>query len=144
MVDLSGRTAVVTGAGSGIGRAIALRLSERGANLALLGRRLEKLETVAGEARGEAICASLDVALRSEAFYVGALGSRRSHAARCRRLRERGFGAADLARVHGPIGLDIGARTPEETAVSICAEIIARRTGRRVPSLRDGSGDIHS
>ena len=66
---------------------------------------------------------ALDVALRSEAFYVGALGSRRSHGARCRRLRERGFGAADLARVHGPIGLDIGAQSPAEIAVSILAEI---------------------
>jgi NAD(P)-dependent dehydrogenase (short-subunit alcohol dehydrogenase family) len=75
MVDLSGRSAVVTGAGSGIGRAIALRLSQRGAKLALLGRTLEKLEAVAGEAQGEAICASVDVAVRSqveEAFRAAA------------------------------------------------------------------------
>ncbi len=77
MVDLSGRNAVVTGAGSGIGRAIALRLSQRGAKLALLGRTLEKLEAVAGEAQGEAICASVDVAVRSqveEAFRAAARG----------------------------------------------------------------------
>ena len=70
MVDLTGRTAVVTGAWSGIGRAIALRLSQRGAKLVLLGRTLEKLETVAGEARGEAICASVDVATRSQVEEV--------------------------------------------------------------------------
>jgi NAD(P)-dependent dehydrogenase (short-subunit alcohol dehydrogenase family) len=75
MVDLTGRTAVVTGAGSGIGRAIALRLSTRGAKLALLGRTLEKLERVAGEAKGEAVCAPVDVAVRSqveEAFRAAA------------------------------------------------------------------------
>ena len=53
-------------------------------------------------------------------------------------------GPDDLERLMSPIGLDIGARTPEETAVSICAEIIARRTGRDVSSLRDGTGAIHS
>ena len=66
MVDLTGRTAVVTGAGSGIGRAIALRLSQRGAKLVLLGRTLEKRERVAGEAKGEALCATVDVAVRSQ------------------------------------------------------------------------------
>jgi xanthine dehydrogenase accessory factor len=75
---------------------------------------------------------ALDAALRSEAFYVGALGSRRSHAARCRRLRERGLSAADLARVHGPIGLDIGALSPAEIAVSILAEITQTLRRERV------------
>jgi xanthine dehydrogenase accessory factor len=54
------------------------------------------------------------------------------------------FEPGDIDRLMSPIGLDIGARTPEETAVSICAEIIARRTNRNVPSLRDSSGNIHS
>ncbi len=56
---------------------------------------------------------------------------------------EAGVDEAGLARLLSPIGLDIGARTPEETAVSICAEIIALRTGRDAPSLRDGAGPIH-
>jgi xanthine dehydrogenase accessory factor len=71
------------------------------------------------------------------------MGSRRTHTERVARLREAGVDDAGLARVMAPIGLDIGARTPEETAVSICAEIIALRTGRAARSLRDGEGAIH-
>lgn len=82
-------------------------------------------------------------ALTTRAGYIGAMGSRRTHAERSDRLREAGVDDAGLARVMGPIGIDIGARTPEETAVSICAEIIALRTGRDAPSLRDTEGPIH-
>ena len=83
-------------------------------------------------------------ALRTRAGYLGAMGSRRTHAERVERLRAAGVGQSDLDRLMAPIGLDIGARTPEETAVSICAEIIAQRTGRGVPSLRDTDGPIHA
>jgi xanthine dehydrogenase accessory factor len=83
-------------------------------------------------------------ALGTRVGYLGAMGSRRTHARRLERLREVGVGDAELARVMAPIGLDIGARTPEETAIAICAEIIAVRTGRTAAgSLRDGTGRIH-
>ena len=72
---------------------------------------------------------ALSVALRSEAFYIGALGSRRTHASRCERLTTEGFGPGDLARIHAPIGLPIGAKSPMEIAVSILSQIIAVRRG---------------
>jgi xanthine dehydrogenase accessory factor len=84
-------------------------------------------------------------ALKTAVGYIGVMGSRATHERRMPRLTEVGVtDPADLARIFAPIGLDIGARTPEETAVSICAEIIARRTRRHVPSLRDGAGPIHT
>jgi len=87
---------------------------------------------------------ALVAALATDAGYVGAMGSRRTHADRVARLRDAGVDDAGIARIMAPIGLDLGARTPEETAISICAEIIARRTGRAAPSLRDAEGPIHA
>jgi xanthine dehydrogenase accessory factor len=85
----------------------------------------------------------LEVALRMPLAYVGAMGSRRTNDDRLARLRERGLTEDELGRLHAPIGLDIGARTPEETAVSIAAEIVHTRWGGSTAELRQVTGPIH-
>ena len=86
----------------------------------------------------------LEVALRlPELAYVGAMGSRRTHDDRMARLKEAGLTDDELARLSSPIGLDLGARTPEETAISIAAEIIAGRWGGSGERLAQTEGRIH-
>ncbi|GAB3493071.1 XdhC family protein [Amycolatopsis cihanbeyliensis] len=85
----------------------------------------------------------LEVALRLDLGYVGAMGSRRTHDDRLVRLREAGLTEAELKKLSSPIGLDLGARTPEETAVSIAAEVIALRWGGGGRRLTDTEGRIH-
>lgn len=81
--------------------------------------------------------------LETRVGYIGVMGSRKTHEGRTERLRAAGVDDEGLARLRSPIGIDIGGRTPEETAVSICAEIIALRSGRKVTALRDTDGPIH-
>ncbi len=115
-------------------------------------RLLERVGPTLGP--GDAVCvlthdAKFDVpairaALATGVGYIGVMGSRRTHERRLVRLAEEGVtDPADLDRLHSPIGLDIGARTPEETGVAIVAEIIALRSGRPAPHLRDTTGPIH-
>lgn len=85
----------------------------------------------------------LVAALRTPAAYIGVMGSRRTHLDRLARLREEGVSEAELARLASPVGLDLGARTPEETAVSIAAEIIQHRWGGSGRPLGELSGAIH-
>ncbi len=85
----------------------------------------------------------LKVALGLPVAFVGAMGSRRTHADRALRLREAGVGERELARLRSPIGLDLGARTPEETALSIAAEIVASRRGGTGVPLTDSETPIH-
>jgi xanthine dehydrogenase accessory factor len=87
---------------------------------------------------------ALVAALKTNAGYIGALGSRQTTSDREERLKRAGVSEADLARIHAPCGLDIGSRTAEETAVSVLAEIIASRADRLARPLRDTSGPIHS
>jgi xanthine dehydrogenase accessory factor len=86
----------------------------------------------------------LQVALRlSEVGYIGVMGSRRTHEDRLVRLRAEGLTDREIDRMSSPVGLDLGARTPEETAVSIAAELIAQRWGGSGARLADSGGPIH-
>ncbi|MBQ0995617.1 XdhC/CoxI family protein [Streptomyces sp. RK62] len=85
----------------------------------------------------------LEVALRRPAAYIGAMGSRRTHDDRMRRLAEAGLGEAELGRLRSPVGLDLGARTPEEVAVSVAAEIVALRWGGSGRPLTATDGAVH-
>ncbi|WP_030240895.1 MULTISPECIES: XdhC family protein [unclassified Streptomyces] len=85
----------------------------------------------------------LKLALRLPVAYVGAMGSRRTHLDRTARLREAGLTEAELSRLHSPIGLDLGARTPEETALSIASEIVAERRGGSGVPLTGAHTPIH-
>lgn len=114
-------------------------------------RYLERLDEPLG--RRDAVCVlthdnKFDVpallhAFSSDVGYIGALGSRTTAAVRRERLVEAGATDADLARLHAPIGLDLGGRSPEETAISIAAEIIAHRNRAAAGPLRDTNGAIH-
>ncbi|GAA1239566.1 XdhC family protein [Prauserella halophila] len=85
----------------------------------------------------------LELALRTRAEYIGALGSRRTHQQRLDQLRELGLSDTELARLSSPVGLNLGAHTPEETAISIAAEIIAKRGGADARPLSELTGRIH-
>lgn len=84
---------------------------------------------------------ALDAALRSPAFYIGALGSRRTHAKRVARLQDLGHDDDAIARIHAPVGLDIGAVTAPEIALSVMAEIVAARRGATLGAPRPAPGE---
>ena len=85
----------------------------------------------------------LACALRSDARYIGAMGSRKTRERRKAELRAMGLGDAELSRLYSPIGLDIGARTPDEIAIAIAAELLAVRSGREARPLVDKQGPVH-
>ncbi len=85
---------------------------------------------------------ALAAALKTDAAYIGAIGSRKTHAERFKRMQKWGITPEQMQRVYAPIGLDLGGRTPEETALSILAEVVAVKNGRKGGSLRDSSGPI--
>jgi xanthine dehydrogenase accessory factor len=87
---------------------------------------------------------TLAAALKTEAGYIGAIGSRKTHAERFERMARWGITPEELQQVYAPIGLDLGGRTPEETALSIIAEVVAVKHKRSGGSLRDGSGRIQA
>ena len=87
---------------------------------------------------------ALIAALETQAGYIGALGSRRTHEDRAERLRAAGASDADLERIASPCGLDIGARTPAETAIAVLGEIVALRARRGGGRLSEASGPIHT
>jgi len=114
-------------------------------------RLLEKVGASLGERDAVAVLThdnkfdipAITSALDTGVGYIGVMGSRRTHDDRTKRLRDVGVTDEQLDRLRSPLGLDLGGRTPEETAISIVAEIIALRTGREVPALRDTEGPIH-
>ena len=132
-LGISGRRAAVAAGSAGLGYGVAAALAAEGVQVAICVLTHDHKFDVPAIVGGVA----------TRVGYLGAMGSRRTHDSRLERLREAGLSDDQLARVMSPIGLDVGARTPEETAVSICAEVIAMRTGRRAPSLRDSAGPIH-